>query len=81
MNAAVRAKTIKNRIRITVVACPVNCNSFDLREVAHDISEIIADDINKAGWSWGLQARCHFDNARMGIIENTHPQWANSPRL
>jgi len=49
----VRAKMIKNRIRITVVACPVNNNSLIWVTWRMTYSEIIADNLNKAGWSWG----------------------------
>jgi hypothetical protein len=44
---------IKNRIRITVVARSINYNSFDLVKWRMKYSEIIANNLSKAGWSWG----------------------------
>lgn len=48
---------------------PSQLQLVDLGEVAHGVSEIIADDLNKAGWSWGCVSAVDSEGRTMWIVD------------
>jgi hypothetical protein len=52
-----------------VVACPVNCNSLIWVRWRVKYSEIVADNLSKAGWSWGCVATVDSNGQTIWIVD------------